>query len=445
MRVFSNNIANAVARLPDHQVFGRVADIVGLMVEIGGLQGTLSIGDHVRVDGRKGHYVICEVIGFRDGRALVMPFGSLDGIGLGCQAELASTEPSIYPDNSWLGRVIDAFGTPLDDMGPIESGMKSYQIHTNPPPAHKRRRVGGKVDLGVRVMNTFLTTCRGQRMGIFAGSGVGKSTLLGMMVRGTDADVSVIVMVGERGREVREFIEDELGPAGLGRAVVVVATSDEPPLMRRRACFTGQRIAEWFADQGRDVLLTVDSLTRLAMAQRDVGLAAGEPPTARGYTPSVFSVLPQLLERAGPRREGTVTAFYTVLVEGDDMNDPIADTARSILDGHLVLSRALGVRGHYPAIDPLASLSRLASKVVEPSGQDAAAVIRRALAAADEVRDLVEVGAYVPGTNPDADRGLAMRGAIDAFLRQDVADLTGYEDTWNRMHGLAAAWAEAAA
>lgn len=258
------------------------------------------------------------------------------------------------------------------------------------------------------------------------------------MVRGTAADVSVVCMVGERGREVREFVEDELGPEGLARAVVVVATSDEPPLLRRRAVLTAQRIAEHFADDGADVLLTVDSLTRLAMAQRDVGLAAGEPPTARGYTPSVFALLPRLLERAGPRARGTVTGFYTVLVEGDDMNDPIADTARSILDGHLVLDRRLGTRGHWPAVDPLASLSRVATAVTDRAQQDAATALRTALAAAEEVRDLVEVGAYVPGTNPEADRGLAMKGEIEAFLRQQTDDLTPYDETWARATELAA-------
>lgn len=418
---------------------GTVAAVIGHEVRLQGLR--LAVGDSVGITARDGH-IPAEVVSVDHDGASALVLGETAGIARGDEVVRGAGQRLIVSDDL-IGRVVDALGRPVDGGPPLRGDTVS--VHNPAPQPLERRRITSPLAVGVRMVDGLATIGRGQRVGIFAGSGVGKSTLLGMMVRGTDADVSVIVMVGERGREVREFIEDELGPAGLGRAVVVVATSDEPPLMRRRACFTGQRIAEWFADQGRDVLLTVDSLTRLAMAQRDVGLAAGEPPTARGYTPSVFSVLPQLLERAGPRREGTVTAFYTVLVEGDDMNDPIADTARSILDGHLVLSRALGVRGHYPAIDPLASLSRLASKVVEPSGQDAAAVIRRALAAADEVRDLVEVGAYVPGTNPDADRGLAMRGAIDAFLRQDVADLTGYEDTWNRMHGLAAAWAEAAA
>ncbi|MGH2735760.1 MAG: FliI/YscN family ATPase, partial [Actinomycetota bacterium] len=277
----------------------------------------------------------------------------------------------------------------------------------------------------------------GQRVGIFGGSGVGKSTLLGMLARGTTADVVVIALIGERGREVREFIEDDLGPEGLKRAVVVVATSDQPPLVRLRASFLASRIAEWFADQGRDVLLMFDSLTRLAMAQRDVGLAAGEPPTARGYTPSVFSLLPKLLERAGPRTNGTVTGFYSVLVEGDDMNDPIADAARSILDGHLVLDRRIAHLNQYPALDPLASLSRLAPRITTPEQRAHAGALRAALAAAEEVRDMVEVGAYVPGTNPLADKGLAANEQIKAFLRQDMHEVSDFDTTMTQMAGLA--------
>jgi flagellum-specific ATP synthase len=290
---------------------------------------------------------------------------------------------------------------------------------------------------GVKLIDTFCTTGKGQRVGIFGGSGVGKSTLLGMMARGTGADVAVLALIGERGREVREFIEDELGPEGMSRAILIVATSDQPPLMRLRAALLATRISEWFADRSNDVLLMMDSLTRLAMAQREVGLAAGEPPTARGYTPSVFSLMARLLERAGPRAAGTITGFYTVLVEGDDMNDPIADSARSILDGHIVLDRRLAVANRYPAIDPLASLSRLASKLVSTPRLELAAHARDAMASADEVRELVEVGAYVPGTNPAADRGLRAMPALIDYLKQDTSALSSYAQSWAELEKLA--------
>ena len=436
--MFSNNIANAVARLPDHQVFGRVADIVGLMVEIGGLQGTLSIGDHVRVDGRKGHYVICEVIGFRDGRALVMPFGSLDGIGLGCQAELASTEPSIYPDNSWLGRVIDAFGHPLDDMGPIDSGMKSYQIHTNPPPAHKRRRVGGKVDLGVRVMNTFLTTCRGQRMGIFAGSGVGKSTLLSMMARNTDAEISVVGLIGERGREAKEFIEDYLGEEGMKRTVVILATSDEPPLVRRQAAYVTLAVAEYFRDQGKNVLCMMDSITRFAMAQREISLSAGEPPASKGYTPSVFAELPKLLERAGPGHggQGDITGLFTVLVEGDDHNEPVADAVRGILDGHVVLDREIAERNRYPAINVLRSISRTMPNC-NTAAQNAAIVrARKLLATYEDMAELIRLGAYRRGSDPAVDEAIHYYEPLERYLAQEIGENASLEEGYRQLYDL---------
>jgi flagellum-specific ATP synthase len=300
----------------------------------------------------------------------------------------------------------------------------------------ERRRINEALPVGVRMIDSLCTIARGQRVGIFGGSGVGKSTLLGMMARGTAADVTVMGLVGERGREVREFIEDDLGPEAMKHSVVA-ATSDQPPLVRLRGAFVATRIAEYFADRGLDVLLVVDSLTRLAMAQREVGLAAGEPPTARGYTPSVFSLLPRLLERAGPRPLGTITAVYTVLVEGDDMNEPIADAARSILDGHLVLSRRLADHGHFPALDPLGSLSRLAPRVTSPHYRANAGALRRAIAAAAEVRDLVEVGAYVPGTNRMADLGLAAADDINAFLQQDMFDNAPFDDTTRRLAQLA--------
>lgn len=413
------------------RVHGTVAGVTGHEVELRGLR--LAVGDVVGIATRR-ETVAAEVVSIGPDGASALVLGDTDGIGRGDRV-VTGAAPRLHVGPELLGRVVDALGRPVDGLGPVAGEV--VDVHQPAPAPLERQRIDRPLPVGVRVVDALATVGRGQRIGIFAGSGVGKSTLLGMMVRGTTADVSVVCMVGERGREVREFVEDELGTDGLARSVVVVATSDEPPLVRRRAVFTAQRIAEHFADGGADVLLTVDSLTRLAMAQRDVGLAAGEPPTARGYTPSVFALLPKLLERAGPRARGTVTGFYTVLVEGDDMNDPIADTARSILDGHLVLDRRLGTRGHYPAVDPLASLSRLAVKVTGPEQQRAATDIRTALAAAEDVRDLVEVGAYVPGSRPDADRGLAMKAAIEDFLRQDTGDLTPYEQTWARVVDLA--------
>ncbi|MEQ8318632.1 MAG: flagellar protein export ATPase FliI [Rhodospirillales bacterium] len=436
MRVFANNIANEVARLPDHQVFGRVADIVGLMVEIGGLQGTLSIGDHVRIDGRKGRQVICEVIGFRGGRALVMPFGSLDGIGLGCQAELASTEPSIYPDVSWLGRVINAFGEPLDDLGSVESGMKGYQIHATPPPAHKRRRVAGKVDLGVRVMNTFLTTCRGQRMGIFAGSGVGKSTLLSMMARNTDAEISVVGLIGERGREAREFIEDYLGEEGMKRTVVILATSDEPPLVRRQAAYVTLAVAEYFRDQGKNVLCMMDSVTRFAMAQREISLSAGEPPASKGYTPSVFAELPKLLERAGPGHggQGDITGLFTVLVEGDDHNEPVADAVRGILDGHVVLDREIAERNRYPAINVLRSISRT-MPACNTQAQNAAIVrARKLLSTYEDMAELIRLGAYRKGSDAAIDEAISYYPQLEEYLSQSIGENASLEDGYQQLY-----------
>lgn len=434
--MFSNNIANEVARLPNHKVFGRVADIVGLLVEIGGLQGALSIGDHVRVDGRKGHEVICEVIGFRGGRALVMPFGSLEGVGLGCQAELASSEPSVCPDDGWLGRVIDAFGNPVDGLGSLPAGMKPYQIHASPPPAHSRRRTGGKVDLGVRVMNTFLTTCRGQRMGIFAGSGVGKSTLLSMMARSTDAEVSVVGLIGERGREAKEFIEDYLGEEGMKKTVVVIATSDEPPLVRRQAAYTTLAVAEYFRDQGRNVLCMMDSVTRFAMAQREISLSAGEPPASKGYTPSVFSELPRLLERAGPGsgKQGDITGLFTVLVEGDDHNEPVADAVRGILDGHVVLERQIAERNRFPAINVLRSVSRTMPGCNTQAQNNAVMRARRLLSTYEDMAELIRLGAYRKGTDAGVDEAIHYYPLLENLIGQRIDEVSRLDDGYQQLY-----------
>jgi flagellum-specific ATP synthase len=411
---------------------GAVARVAGHELELRGLR--LRVGDAVVVHSATGDRP-AEVValGVDGARALVL--GETGGLARGDRVS-ASEGLATVVSRDLVGRVLDGLGRPIDG-GPAIAGER-VRVHAEVPSPMARRRIVEPLPVGVRIIDTLNTVGRGQRVGVFAGSGVGKSTLLGMMARGTVADINVVALVGERGREVREFLEDDLGPEGMARTVVVVATSDQPPLVRLRAGFLATRIAEWFADGGADVLLMLDSLTRLAMAQRDVGLAAGEPPTARGYTPSVFSLLPKLLERAGPRRDGTITGFYTVLVDGDDMNDPIADAARSILDGHLVLDRRLTTMGRYPPIDPLRSLSRLASKVVPPDWAAQATALRGALAAAEEVRDLVEVGAYVPGTNPAADVGLALQPDLVAFLRQRAEERSTFEDAWARAAELAA-------
>lgn len=416
--------------LPDSYRHGRVAGVKGMMVEVGGVHRSLSVGGRCNLEKRGGGFVPCEVVGFRDDRALLMPFGTLDGIGIGSRAELADAAPIVRPDESWLGRVVNAMGEPVDGLGELESGASPYLLRGTPPPAHQRRRVGEKLDLGVRALNTFLTCCRGQRMGIFSGSGVGKSVLMSMLSRYTQADVNVIGLIGERGREVQEFLEDNLGPEGLARSVVVVATSDEPPLMRRQAAYLTMAIAEYFRDQGREVLCLMDSVTRFAQAQREIGLSAGEPPASKGYTPTVFSELPKLLERAGPGVEGTgnITGLFTVLVEGDDHNEPVADAARGTLDGHIVLERAIAERGRYPAVNILRSISRTMPDCNTPHQN---ALIKRAralLARYEDMAEMIRLGAYRAGADPEVDEAIHYYPALEAFLSQAIAEKSNLDE-----------------
>jgi flagellum-specific ATP synthase len=413
------------------QVAGRVARVTTHELEVRGLR--LKIGDALRIGSVAGNRD-AEVIALAPDGARVLPYGDVAGVGKDDPVIIDRVGLLMPVAADLVGRVLDGLGRPIDNGPPLSGELLG--VAAPPPPPLQRLRITDPLPTGIRVLDTFCTTGKGQRIGIFGGSGVGKSTLLGMMARGTGADVAVLALVGERGREVREFIEDELGPDGMARSIVVVATSDQPALMRLRASLLATRIAEWFADQGRHVLLLMDSLTRLAMAQREVGLAAGEPPTARGYTPSVFSLMARLLERAGPRSTGTITGYYTVLVEGDYLNDPIADTARSILDGHIVLDRRIAISGRYPAIDPLGSLSRLAPRLVSRERRGLIVAAQDALAAAEEVRELVEVGAYVPGTNPAADRGLAVTPALVEFLRQDAAETVPFDAAWQVLEEL---------
>jgi len=420
---------------PPFRLWGSVARVVGHEIEIRGLRAR--VGDAVAIETTRGRR-FGEVVAVSEEGARALVLDDVVGLGKGDRVSLPPGGARLEVSERLIGRVLDGTGRPADGR-PLPPGGVQVRVDAPAPDPLSRRRIREVLPVGVRFVDALCTIGRGQRVGIFGGSGVGKSTLLGMMARGTAADVVVLALIGERGREVREFLEDDLGPEGLARCVTVVATSDRPPLVRVRAALVATRIAEWFADRGADVLLMMDSLTRLAMAQREVGLAAGEPPTARGYTPSVFTLMPRLLERAGPRSAGTITGIYTVLVEGDDLEEPIADAARSILDGHLVLSRRLADLQRFPALDPLASLSRLMPRVVAPEHAAQAAALRAALAAAEEVRDLVEVGAYVPGTHPLADRGLAARERIEAFLRQDAHEVVPLEETLGALAELAEA------
>jgi len=413
---------------------GHLSRLSGLEICARGAQG--AIGDMFWVHRRRAddaRPIPAEVIAVNDGEMRLLPLGGLDGLAVGDWVEPAGSRLKLEVTPQLAGRVLDALGRPIDGKGPLRGARTRIDLDRPVPNPMQRQRITEPMSLGVRVIDTLLTCGRGQRIGIFAGSGVGKSTLLGMLARGAGADAVVVGLVGERGREVREFLEDDLGPDGAARATVVVATSDEPALLRLRAAMTATRIAEWYADQGLHVLLLMDSLTRFAMAQREVGLAAGEPPTVRGYTPSVFNALPRLLERTGPQPHGTITALYTVLVEGDDLTEPITDHARSILDGHIVLTRRLAAAGHYPTIDALESVSRLSSKVCTPEQLQLATRLRRLLAALEESRDLIEIGAYVPGTNPMTDEALLRRDRLLAFLQQPRDVVCSSEDSWRQL------------
>jgi len=386
---------------------------------VAGVPRSLTIGGRCDVSAQDGRRIPCETIGFRAGRALLMPFTTVDGVGLGCRAELVAGTAVIYPHEAWLGRIINALGEPIDGKGPLPQGRIAYKLRNAPPPAHARKRVQGKVDLGVRAINTFLTCCRGQRMGVFAGSGVGKSTLMSMFARYTAADASVIGLVGERGREVQEFVEDDLGAEGLARSVVVVATSDESPLMRRQAAYMTMAVAEFFRDRDHDVLCLIDSVTRFATAQREIGLSAGEPPTTKGYTPTVVAELPKLLERAGPGTgRGTITGLFNVLVDGDDHNEPVADAVRSILDGHIVLDRSIAERGRYPAINILRSISRTMPACNSEDENRLIATARAHLATFEDMAELIRLGAYRRGSDPKVDEAILYNPALEAFLTQ---------------------------
>ena len=437
MSSLRQHLLSEINRLPTVAMTGRVVAVKGLLIECTGIEQVLSVGSRCKVQGSHSpeHEVVCEVVGFREGIALLMPFGSVEGVGLGAKVTVVASASAVEPDDSWLGRVVDAMGNPIDGKGALVKGSIPYLLRASPPPAASRARVGEKLDLGVRAINTFLTCCRGQRMGIFAGSGVGKSILMSMLARYSQADVNVIGLIGERGREVQEFIEDDLGEEGLQRSVVVVATSSESALMRRQAAYTTMAIAEYFRDQNRQVLTLMDSVTRFAMAQREIGLSAGEPPTTKGYTPTVFSELPKLLERAGPGlpERGAITAMFSVLVEGDDTNEPIADAVRGIIDGHIVLDREIAQRGRYPAINILKSVSRMLPDCNSEEENSLVISARRFMAAYENMAELIRLGAYRRGTDPEVDRAMHFYPQLEAFITQREKESASLQEGYEQL------------
>jgi flagellum-specific ATP synthase len=413
---------------------GSVTELIGLLVESKGPEA--AVGDFCEIGTRAGRVIRTQVIGFRDGHVLSMPLEETDGLHLGDPIVARQEDARMEVGPQLLGRVIDGFGKPMDGLGPIPAG-ESYDLYAAPPGPLEREPISEALVTGIRAIDSLLTCGKGQRIGIFGGSGVGKSTLLGAMARSSDADVSVIALIGERNREVRDFIEQELGPEGLKKSVLVIATSDRPAPLRIRAAFVALAVAEYFRDQGKDVLLVMDSVTRLAMAQREIGLAAGEPPSQKGYTPSVFNLLPKIFERAGRFRKGSITGFFTVLVEGDDFNEPICDAVRAILDGHIVLSRELGSAGHYPAIDVLQSVSRLAPRLCTPEQKEAATKIREAMATHQRSEDLINLGAYASGANPKLDAAIRLRPRLLDFLKQAGDEGSPFSTTMSQLSELA--------
>src|SRR5579872_3797651 len=423
-----------LGRLEPQRWMGSVTQMIGLIVESNG--PAAAIGDFCEIATAGGRRVRTQVIGFREGRVLSMPLEETDGLQLGDRVTTRKEDSLMEVGPELLGRVLDGFGKPMDDLGPTRA-KEAYPLFCAPPGALEREPIGETLVTGIRAIDSLLTCGKGQRIGIFGGSGVGKSTLLGAMSRHNSADVSVIALVGERNREVRDFLEHELGPEGMKRSVTIVSTSDRPAPLRIRAAFVALGVSEYFRDQGADVLLVMDSVTRLAMAQREIGLAAGEPPSQKGYTPSVFALLPKIFERAGHFKKGSITGFFTVLVEGDDFNEPICDAVRGILDGHFILSRELGSAGHYPALDIRHSLSRLTSRVASPQQLSGIQKIREALALYHDSQDLIQLGAYAAGSNPRLDACIRIRPEIMSFLKQAADAKVPLPETASRLFALA--------
>jgi len=438
-----HSLVAAVQAVDPLVVTGKVAGVSGLLIESRGGLSRLAVGARAEIDRHGRPPLLAEVVGFREAKALLMPFGPVEGVAPGADIRIVESASVVRPTAAWLGRIVNAFGEPIDGKGPLPSGPRAYPLRAAPPPAHTRGRVGERLDTGVRALDVFATTCRGQRMGIFAGSGVGKSVLLSMLARRAECDAVVVGLIGERGREVREFIEETLGPEGLARAIVVVATSDEPALTRRQAAYMTLACAEYLRDQGQQVLCLMDSVTRFAMAQREIGLAAGEPPTTKGYTPTVFSELPKLLERAGPgpvrsdgRPTGAITALFTVLVDGGDHDEPIADAVRGILDGHIVMDRKIAERGRFPAIDVLKSVSRTLPGCQTLPERELNKRARQCLSAYANMEELIKIGAYRAGADPITDRAIALNPALESFLSQTPDDICDMATAFSHLESI---------
>lgn len=434
--VSQNRIMETSRRFDPVSISGAVRRVSALGLEIDDRLSALTIGDRVDIETKAGS-LWAEVVGAEDGYALALPFGSLTGVARGARAIFLKDGAHVAPTHEWLGRVVDGLGRPADGKGPLPQGPVMRSLNAKPPPAPLRARQSGNIDFGVKALNVFAPARIGQRLGVFSGAGIGKSALLGMIARHTQSDVAIIALIGERGREVREFLEDHLGPDGLARSIVVVATSDEPAMLRREAAYLAMTLAEHFRDEGANVLCLMDSLTRVAQAQREIGLAAGEPPTAKGYTPSVFSLLPALLERAGPGADdgasGAVSAVFSVLVEGDDHDEPIADAARATLDGHIVLDRRIAERGRLPAVDILRSVSRAMPGALDEDQATLVREIKVLESAYEDMREMVRIGAYRAGADPQLDRAIAIHDELEDFLRQDIDECVSREDAFLRL------------
>lgn len=434
MKEFDLEKYSSLTMEPLYKKYGKVVNVVGLTIESNGPEARLGDICYIYPDIHTGSGIMAEVVGFKNEKVILMPYEAVDGIGSGSLVENSKEPLTVQVSNQVLGRTLDGLGRAADGLDVIY-GTK-YTVEAPPPNPLSRVIIHEVLPLGVKAVDGLITVGKGQRIGIFAGSGVGKSTLMGMFARNTKADINVIALIGERGREVREFIERDLGPEGMARSVVVVATSDKPALERKKAAQTATAIAEYFRDQGKDVLLMMDSLTRFSMAQREIGLASGEPPVSRGYPPSVYSEMPKLLERAGNGEKGSITGLYTVLVDGDDFNEPITDTARSILDGHIMLSRKLGHKNHYPAIDILQSISRCMSSIADKKHKKAAGKLKNVLATYNEAEDLINIGAYKRGSNPDIDYAIDKIGKVNGFLLQDVDEKFTFEQSVEMLQNL---------
>jgi flagellum-specific ATP synthase len=429
------SLSDKLRIIPNYSVVGKVSNVKGLLIEVTGIAQFASIGSSCDIKNRENRNIHAEVVGFQGDKTLVMPFKDVVGIGAGCEVYLKSVEQVIYPCDEWRGRVINCFGEPIDNKGPLPKGLTPYFLKADAPPAHARKRVKDKLNMGVRAVNTLTTCCVGQRLGVFAGSGVGKSMMLAMFTKFASTDVKVIGLIGERGREVQEFIEDYLGEEGLKNAVVIVATSDESALAKRQAAYVMMAVSEYFRDQKKEVLMMIDSITRFAMAQREIGLSSGEPPTTKGYTPSVFVELPKLLERAGTgtSQQGSITALVSVLVEGDDNNEPIADAVRAILDGHIVLDRAIAARGRFPAIDVINSISRTMPMCNDEYQNALITEAKKLISSYNDMSDMIRIGAYKHGSDPDVDKAIQYHQPLEKFLGQDYKQGDDMESSYEKL------------